>query len=159
MNHARDIAHEYLQKAYQRQMEGDVEQALLLYSLSIEACPTAEAYTFRGWAYSFLGDLNQAIAECEQAIELDPGYGNPYNDIGAYLLEQGRLDEALHWLERATQAPRLQHPCMAHFNLGRAWEAKRQHERARQCYLRALQENPKYKLAWVALGRLLATSN
>ena len=51
--------------------------------------PTAEAHTFLGWAYSFLGDYESAITECRNAIELDPDFGNPYNDIGAYLIQQG----------------------------------------------------------------------
>ncbi|NIO09761.1 MAG: tetratricopeptide repeat protein, partial [Deltaproteobacteria bacterium] len=47
------------------------------------AFPTAEAYTFLGWTYSFMGQLNEAIEECQRAITLDPDFGNPYNDIGA----------------------------------------------------------------------------
>ena len=36
---------------------------------------------------------------------MDPDFGNPYNDIGAYLIEMGRLDEAIPWLEKATLRP------------------------------------------------------
>jgi tetratricopeptide (TPR) repeat protein len=32
---------------------------------------------------------DDAIAECKKAVELDPDLGNPYNDIGAYLIEKG----------------------------------------------------------------------
>ena len=49
--------------------------------------PTAEAYTFLGWTYHFQGRIEDAIAECKRAIEVDPEFGNPYNDIGAYLIE------------------------------------------------------------------------
>ena len=48
------------------------------------------------------GRLEEAIEECHKAIAVDPTFGNPYNDIGAYLIEMGRLDEAIPWLERAT---------------------------------------------------------
>jgi len=34
-------------------MHGDFDGAIALYTRSIETCPTAEAYTFRGWAYNF----------------------------------------------------------------------------------------------------------
>src|SRR5712692_4009128 len=94
------------QKAYQHQMRGELEEAIALYTRSIEIFPTAEGYTFRGWTYSFLGRTEEAIAECMKAIEVDPTFGNPYNDIGAYLIEQGRMEEAIPWLERALQAPR-----------------------------------------------------
>jgi len=39
--------------------------------------------------YHFQGKLEDAIAECQRAIKIDPDFGNPYNDIGAYMIEQG----------------------------------------------------------------------
>ena len=38
-----------------------------------------------------LRHTEEAIAECEKAIALDPDYGNPCNDIGVYLIELGRV--------------------------------------------------------------------
>jgi len=75
----RQSAAEYFQKAYQLQlqMQGEYQQAIELYSRSIEIFATAEAYTFRGWTYSFLGDYSRAIAECEQAIKLESGIRQP----------------------------------------------------------------------------------
>src|SRR5258708_20819655 len=90
---ARQTAAEYFQKAYELQMQGEYRHAIELYTCSIETFATAEAYTFRGWTYSLLGDYERAIAECLQAIKTDPEFGNPYNDIGAYLIEQGKWDE------------------------------------------------------------------
>src|SRR5256885_11051849 len=88
-------AWEVLQDAYQAQMEGDYERAVELYHSSLELYPTAEAHTFLGWAYHFQGKIDDAIAECKRAIEIDPDFGNPYNDIGAYLIEMGRSEEAV----------------------------------------------------------------
>jgi tetratricopeptide (TPR) repeat protein len=101
-------AWEVLQDAYQAQMEGDYDRAVELYQSSLELHPTAEAHTFLGWTYHFQGRVEEAIAECKRAIELDPEFGNPYNDIGAYLIELGRFDEAIPWLERATEALRYE---------------------------------------------------
>jgi Tfp pilus assembly protein PilF len=53
-----------------------------------------------------MGRIDDAIAECHRAIEIDPSFGNPYNDIGAYLIAKGELDEAVPWLEKAKTAPR-----------------------------------------------------
>ena len=36
----------------------------------------------------FRADSNEAIAQCEIAIQIDPEFGNPYNDIGVYLMQQ-----------------------------------------------------------------------
>src|SRR5256886_13648900 len=69
-------------------MEGDYDRAVELYQSSLELHPTAEAHTFLGWTYHFQGRVEEAIAECKRAIELDPEFGNPYNDIGAYLIER-----------------------------------------------------------------------
>ena len=104
----RQSAAEYFQRAYELQMAGEYQQAIELYSQSIAAFPTAEAYTFRGWTYSFLGDYDRAISECLEAIQVDPEFGNPYNDIGAYLIEQEKWEEAIPWFEKAMKAPRYE---------------------------------------------------
>ena len=142
------------QEAYQRQMKGELEDAVELYKKSIDAFPTAEAYTFLGWTYSFMGRVDDAIAECHKAIEVDPTFGNPYNDIGSYLLGKGEIDKAIPWLERALQAPRYESYCYPHMNLGRAYEAMRDWLRARDEYRKALLERPEYKPAAQGLDRI-----
>jgi Tfp pilus assembly protein PilF len=112
------------QEAYQAHMTGDLDRAIDLYTQSIEAMPTAEAHTFRGWAYSYMGRIDDAVAECHKAIAIDPDFGNPYNDIGAYLMAKGELGEAIEWLERAKKAPRYEPRHFPFMNLGRVYEAK-----------------------------------
>src|SRR2546422_9730663 len=85
-------AWQLLQEAYQAQVEGDYDHAVQLYEKSLAVQPTAEAHTFLGWTYHFQGRLEEAIAECKRAIEIDPDFGNPYNDIGAYLIEMRRFE-------------------------------------------------------------------
>ena len=107
------------ERAYIAQMSGRLDEAIDLYKESLAICPTAEAHTFLGWVYSMQRHYEDAIAECHRAIEVDPDFGNPYNDIGAYLIELGRLDEAVGWLERATQAKRYEPRQFPHINLAR----------------------------------------
>jgi tetratricopeptide (TPR) repeat protein len=109
-----------LQEAYQAQMEGDYDRAVELYRRSLDLYPTAEAHTFLGWTFHFQGKIDEAIAECKRAIEVDPDFGNPYNDIGSYLIGLERFDEAIPWLERAIAAKRYDPRHFPHFNLGRA---------------------------------------
>src|SRR5208282_464339 len=111
-------------------MNHDLERAVELYTKSIEVFPTAEAYTFRGWAFEGMGRIDDAIAECRRAIEVDPAFGNPYNDIGAYLIAKGELDEAVPWLEKAKTAPRYDPRHYPFMNLGRIYAAKGMVKRA-----------------------------
>jgi len=147
-------AWELLQEAYKYQMEGDYDLAADLYQRSIETFPTAEAHTFLGWTYHFQGKLDQAIRECQRAIELDPDFGNPYNDIGAYLIEKNQYDEAITWLEKALRSKRYDSYHYPHYNLGRAYLAKDMLNRARECFQRALEIAPGYELAREALENL-----
>lgn len=147
-------AWELLQRAYRAQMEGELDRAVVLYKNSLELHPTAEAHTFLGWTYHFQGRIEDAIAECKRAIEVDPDFGNPYNDIGAYLIDLRRYDEAISWLERAIEAPRYEPRHYPHFNLGRAYFSKGMINRARQCFQEALRIEPEYTLARQAVENI-----
>src|SRR5499426_3862649 len=150
----KELAARFFEEAHRKQMKGELEAAVELYTKSIESFPTAEAYTFRGWTYSFMGRLDDAIAECHRAIEVDPTFGNPYNDIGSYLLTKGQIEEAIPWLERALQAPRYESYCYPHMNLGRVYEVKRDWMRAKEEYRKALAEKQDYRPAAEALARI-----
>ena len=87
-----------VERAYRAQMRGEVTNAIELYERSLEVFPTAEAHTYLGWTYSMMQRYDEAIEQCELAIIVDPTFGNPYNDIGAYLIEMGKSNEAIPWL-------------------------------------------------------------
>jgi Tfp pilus assembly protein PilF len=136
-----------------------VGEAIAAFTRSIDLYPTAEAYTFRGWAYSMQGRVDDAIRECERAIETDPTYGNPYNDIGAYLIQQGKHDEAVPWLERATRAERYEARAFPWANLGRVYMARGDRMKAIECFRKSLEEQPSYPVARAMLEKLIAGSN
>lgn len=130
-------ATELWRQGYRYQTGGNVDRAIELYRQSIELYPTAEAHTFLGWAMSFQGHLAEATEECLRAIEIDAEFGNPYNDIGVYLMQQDKLDESISWLEKAKQAKRYEPRQFPFLNLGRIyirqgrwWEALREFEEA-----------------------------
>ena len=124
MNQGPSEAAELLEEGYRHHMAGEIDQAIRLYKRSIAAHPTPEAYTFLGWSYSSLGRVDDAIAQCKKAIGLDPDFGNPYNDIGSYLIQMGKLDEALAWLEQAKQAGRYEARHFPYLNAGRVHVAR-----------------------------------
>jgi tetratricopeptide (TPR) repeat protein len=149
-----EAAADYWRRALEAQMSGDLTAAIELYQRSIAACPTAEAHTFLGWTYSFQGRLEDAIEECQKAIAVDPTFGNPYNDIGAYLVEMGRLDEAIPWLERATRATRYASPEFPRLNLGRVYLAKEMYSRALQEFSAVLELRPGHGPAQQAVAAI-----
>ncbi len=147
-------ARQAFQAAYILQSAGDLDRAADAYERSLRLFPSAEAHTFLGWTYSYMGRYDEAIAECRRAIELDVSFGNPYNDIGAYLIELGRLDEAIPWLEKAIIASRYCCYFYAHTNLARVYLHKRMPEKARKSLLAALRVNPDYAPAQELLRHL-----
>jgi Tfp pilus assembly protein PilF len=148
------LAMHLFEEAYRLQMEGELDLAARMYCRSLEAYPTAEAHTFLGWTYRFQGKIDDAIVECKKAIALDPAFGNPYNDIGAYLIDKGEFDEAVTWLEKAVSSPRYDSYHYPWYNLGRIWMAKEMYRRASECFQQAIDIEPDYSLARQAMERV-----
>ena len=153
------IASEFFKKAYDLHIKGKIDEAINNYKLSIVNHPTAKAHTYLGWAYSLYGKFEEAIEECEIAVELDPEFGNPYNDIGSYMISLGRFDEAISWLEKAIEAEDYDPRHYPYFNLGRIYEKKGDWFTAMKYYEDALNINPDYEIAKFALFRLTAMMN
>lgn len=140
------------QAGYILHLQGDYERAIESFRASIAARPTAEAHTFLGWSLSHLGRIDEAIAQCKIAIRIDPEFGNPYNDIGVYLIDLGRPEDAVPWLEKAIAAKRYCCYQFPHYNLGRVRLGQGRIEEARRAFERALEHDPQY---WPALLGLI----
>lgn len=155
----RQEAESLRRRGHEHQMNGEVADAIIFYEKSIAAYPTAEAYTLLGWAYGMISLYDEARAMCKKAIELDPGLGNPYNDMGAYLIEQGRWEDAIPWLEEATTARRYETPEFAYTNLGRVYAHLGDLYLALTYFNRALALAPLYLPAEWARNELLCKLN
>ncbi len=152
-------ARQYLERASTAQMDGRLDEAITLYKQSIGVYPTAEAHTFLGWAYSMENRLDEAIAECRRAIAVDPDFGNPYNDIGAYLIQLGRIEEAIPWLERAKQAVRYEPRHYPHINLSQIHVMQNDITAAVRELRAAVDLEPEHESARRELHRLLGMLN
>ena len=152
-------AADHFHRAYRRQMEGDFATAIRDYKISIRIFPTCEAHTFLAWVDSFLKLYELAIEECQLAIKVDPDFGNPYNDIGVYLMELERPEEAIPWLRKAAAARRYDARVYAYFNLGRANERIGDLASAAEAYRAAIGVDPSYSQALHALQRLFGRFN
>jgi protein-L-isoaspartate O-methyltransferase len=140
--------------AYILQSLGELDDAEDLYLRSLALFPTSEGHTFLGWTYSFMGDPERAIAECKRAIETDPSFGNPFNDIGAYLLELAKPADAIPWLKQALESTRYCCYFYAHTNLARAYALQGKTVLARRHLEEALKLNPGYEPAAEMLRKL-----
>ena len=152
-------ARRLFEQAYSAQIDGRLDEATELYKRSIASWPTAEAHTFLGWVYSMQRRWDAAIDECHLAIAVDPDFGNPYNDIGAYLIELGRMDEAISWLERAKHAVRYEPRHFPHQNLSRIHTARHDIVVAARELRRVVEIEPRHTGAHRELHRLLGLMN
>jgi Tfp pilus assembly protein PilF len=150
---------ELFRRALEAQTAEDYDAAIALYKRSIAAYPTAEAHTFLGWVYSFQQRYDEAIEECLEAIRVDATFGNPYNDIGSYLVAQGDLYGSVKWFKRALLAPRYESYAFPHMNLGRVYEQRNRLLDAAHHYTLALEQEPGYTQAMTAMRRLQTRLN
>ena len=144
------------------QQDGHIFEALELYQRSLDLHPTAEAHTYRAWALSQQGDashLDEAIEACQQAIKVDPDFGNPYNDIGCYLMQKRQFQEAIPWLERAKSAVRYEPRQFPFINLGRLYVRQGRWKDARCEFEQAVKVAPGDLSALRALHSLIARFN
>jgi tetratricopeptide (TPR) repeat protein len=156
---AKEQAMILLDRAFRHQMKGELADAIVLYERSLATWPTAEAHTYLGWTYSMLDRYDEAIDSCKKAIEIDPSFGNPYNDIGAYLIELKQWEAALPWLNKATTAQRYDSPQFPYLNLGRVHEHLGRYGTALAFYDRALEIDHFYQEAFWGKYRLLGRMN
>ena len=100
-----------------------------------------------------------AVSNCKRAIQLDPDFGNPYNDIGVYLMQKGQFDEAIPWFERAKLAKRYEPRHFPYSNLASIYERKGRWREALREYREALRLEPHHQPALKAVARLRAQMN
>lgn len=136
------------------QQTGNLQEAIACYERSLSRQETAVVWTFLGWAQAETGDHHAAIAACKHAIRIDPEFGHAWNDLGAYFMETGRVDEALFALKRALRSKCFDSPHLAHMNLARYYlhqgKLRRAYESARAAQEYAPGYRPAAKLTeWI----------
>jgi tetratricopeptide (TPR) repeat protein len=152
-------ARKLFHSAYQAHLSGLLDEAINLYMASLALARTPQALTFLAWALSAKNEFERAIELCKQAIELDPDYGNPYNDIGAYLIELNKEDEAIQWLEKALAAKNYDCPFYPYFNLGRIYKNQSLIKKAITCFKKALSLNSEFFAAQKEIEELSRNLN
>lgn len=86
---------------YAQRKNGETEAAISSFSESIKTSATADAYTNRGVSYFLKGQLNEAVADYDKAISLDPNYGDAWNNRAWTYYKSGRIKDALTDADKA----------------------------------------------------------
>src|SRR5579884_1318019 len=99
------------------------------------------------------GDYERAEELYLSSLELHPT-AEAHTFLGWTYHSQGRFDEAIGWLQQATEARRYEPRHFPHYNLGRAYAAKELYGEARKSFQASLEIEPRYSLARQALESL-----
>jgi len=99
------------------------------------------------------GQVDQAMAHFQKALEINPNYDLAHNSLGNVFLQKRQLDEAIAQFQKALEInPKY---FEVHSNLGNAFLQKGQVDEAMAQFQKALEINPNYDLAHYNLGNAL----
>jgi Tfp pilus assembly protein PilF len=122
-----------------------------------------KVYYLLGIAYHGKGLADLAIDQFRKSIALKANNPEVHNHLGAIYLEQGRWDDAIASFRAALSSILYETPAISLYNLGRAYQEKRDYDRALKHYQDAMEKDPDSILvpliekslgtAWLAKGR------
>ena len=113
----------------------------------------AEAQNNLGIALREQGQLTEAVACCQRAVQLKPEFVEAHNNLGIVLVKQGRSDEAIVCFQRSLE---LDPQCArAHNNLGNVFRDQGKLDEAVACYRQAMEVQPDFAAAHYNLGNAL----
>ena len=130
--------------SYMSNREDDLEKCrkgILYATRYIEVSGSAEGYVERGNLYIDLYELQKAVEDCKEAIELDSEAYYAYNNLGCALLKLRQVEEAVVPLEQAVALdPDKDH--LPYLNLAECYILKKEYDKAIHAYEEALRLRP-----------------
>jgi tetratricopeptide (TPR) repeat protein len=90
-----ELANALIRRAGEYRANFQLDKALADYSEAIWLDPKADAYRERGVVYAFQGDLDMALADCNQCVRLEPGSARAYSVRAEIYRLKGDLVRAL----------------------------------------------------------------
>lgn len=155
IHHNREKRYEkMIEQGHQSILAKNVFKGLDFFVKANELIECAESLTLIAFASSLLGQLEKAKSFALKAIEKDPDYGPAYNDLGTYLMQEGRLDEAIKWFNLAKRATHYNNREYPFINCGRAFVAKKDFERALLEFNHALTLAPSHSELHTTIARV-----
>jgi len=114
---------------------GDLAEAERHFRAALAQKPSAQSYTGLALVAAKAGRVDEAIANLNDAIEVDPEYPAAHEQLGAILAEQGRLEEAARSYEiavrKAPSAAAREKLAQILVRLGRTDDARKEMEAAK----------------------------
>lgn len=104
----------------------------------------------RGIIHNRNGDLQAAVDDFNAALGINDSLGEAYLNRGNSYYLASRLDEALADYEQAL-ANGVSKPWAAWYNIGLVHDARKEADKAREAYQKALELNPSFSLAQAKL--------
>lgn len=145
------------QLAYAYLRENQPARALVELAKAEAARPDdPEVKNFLGLAYWAKRELALAEAKFKQAVALDTGYSDAWNNLGALYLDTGRYDEAVAAFKKALENVYYSTSERALTNMGWALFKLGKLEEARKNLKEATEIAPTFALAHKNLGMVLA---
>jgi|GEM_PF-3459492 len=107
-----------------------------------------------GWAKALLGDgkTDAAVAELDEALKVDPSFGEAYVVKAAVLLSLGQAEEALKLYEGGSE---FVDDSFFYVAWGRLLAEMGKYEQARWRFVRAIEKDDTYAPAYLAAGDVL----
>jgi tetratricopeptide (TPR) repeat protein len=128
-----------------------LSKALDFYNDAIKKDPTSMAYTTRAWILKETGDYDKAIADCDEAIRLNPNDSGAFNNRGNAWTDKAEYDKAI---ADYSAAIRIDPKCAIHWvGRGIASTAKREYKRAISDFDEASRLDPKHAPMYVNRGK------
>jgi tetratricopeptide (TPR) repeat protein len=104
-----------------------------------------------GFALAQKGRIDDALAQFQQCLDINPNYAEAHNNLGAMLLKKGRLGEAMAQFQKAVDID-PEHNADANYNLGLVLSQKGRLVEAMVQFKRCLEVNPRDAQAYFSMG-------
>jgi protein O-mannosyl-transferase len=136
------------------QRNADYQSDLAIWADTAAKSPrSARAHNNLGEAYHDRHRPNDAIAQLETALEIDPKYADAQSNLGAVLANHGRPEEAIAHFQKAMELDPRSAP--SYFNLGNILFSRGQIDESIELFEKALLLRPQFAPAHVGLGQAL----
>jgi tetratricopeptide (TPR) repeat protein len=126
------------------EMKADILMARKMYREAIDfyslAPDTAARANKIGIAYHQLLDLSAAKRSYEQALRLDPGFGEARNNLGTIYYSQKSYRRAIREYKKALRA--LPASASVYSNMGTAYFSRQEYKKASEAYEQAVKLDP-----------------
>lgn len=134
---ARQRADTRFQAAMRVMRPGGYGDSIKVFTQAINIWALPGAYLERGVAHHYLGEDDAALADFNQAIELDPRLAAAYSARGSIFRARGDFKRAM---EEFTKSINIESNVNAYYERGETYESLGEHQKAIDDYDKAVQE-------------------